>query len=805
MLEHKGRRLKKLFAKHPATSPESESSQAPPHLPTKAQTVQRRNSFSATATGSVDSSDDRIRRRSSLAHNLIKKIPDIRKVSPASLYPSVSTRSDNRRNSTPITQLQPAYTGSTVRQSYLSMEEDPHLLEGQGHVKFSEDIADRNLGTSGPSPPIPQSSLGSSIIPTSVQPSNDTISEKDLEPVQNVQEDRKGSRSPYASIDSYDRKFSQPSTGRQANNVYVRAGRKATGWARPMPPEDDSDGENDEASKAREKQQNSVAFAQPELRRPTSGDTPYTNTASEYDPFRPSASDVGTVAADQTRSIKPKSLTSESTNASKPAHFRTPAADATSSVSQSFAPSSISDRTPRTEKSTDGGQSDFVRSEDAETVQHNSKPERGSVTSMHSKELSWQNLLRQSADNSQDSVQQGHPRDIPAPGTSHTTMPSNDGTLPSSLDDSPSVTRYNTAAKDARSAEWGASRVRTTSDSSSEDPLQLKSLLRPHVADRVVSSTTTGAIYGTSSDNSSEHSNGQTPVTPPSLATKPLPPLPNSVSTDGVYTLDRSADQKQEGAREYSIRDSSNPIDASSVVDLSNTTDTDVYTTIAPAVTHETIHPEYHHIREERVTREIHNYDIYHRILPIIETEILPARHFIHNAAGELVEIPASAIPGRTHSTQQWSVEEVAPTAPPTIPEHRQTRPFTARQWSGTDGDAKDYLDEKGIHRTETTWVHPPQLEDGGRLSGQTVPFHFDDMGGHFEEKSVRMPGGWQFDGASGNVTEKGASLEETTPLGRSASLAKAVSPEKRTSLEIRRKPIEGRESYVKTLEANIT
>ena len=65
------------------------------------------------------------------------------------------------------------------------------------------------------------------------------------------------------------------------------------------------------------------------------------------------------------------------------------------------------------------------------------------------------------------------------------------------------------------------------------------------------------------------------------------------------------------------------------------------------AVIHETVHKDIHHVREERITRHIHNYDVYHRILPIVDVEVLPPRHFLPVEGGGLVEISASEVPGR--------------------------------------------------------------------------------------------------------------------------------------------------------------
>lgn len=80
------------------------------------------------------------------------------------------------------------------------------------------------------------------------------------------------------------------------------------------------------------------------------------------------------------------------------------------------------------------------------------------------------------------------------------------------------------------------------------------------------------------------------------------------------------------------------------------------------AVTHEYVQPFIHEHRQEKITREIHTHDVFHRIQPIIETEILPTKHYVHAPDGKsLIEIPENQIPGRTHAgaaNKNWKIIE---------------------------------------------------------------------------------------------------------------------------------------------------
>ncbi|KAL8782516.1 MAG: hypothetical protein Q9213_005319 [Squamulea squamosa] len=163
-----------------------------------------------------------------------------------------------------------------------------------------------------------------------------------------------------------------------------------------------------------------------------------------------------------------------------------------------------------------------------------------------------------------------------------------------------------------------------------------------------------------------------------------------------------------------------------------NTYDTQVVEKVAPAVVHETVHKDIHHVREEHITKEIHNHDVYHRILPIIDVEVLPPRHFLPVEGGGLVEISGKEVPGRGNN---WVVAETASKIPSDQPAPKGLRPFSARQFIGTEGDAVRFQMPEGYERTEQTWVHPPELETGGRDTGQTWPMEFGN------EKTITKSG----------------------------------------------------------------
>lgn len=113
--------------------------------------------------------------------------------------------------------------------------------------------------------------------------------------------------------------------------------------------------------------------------------------------------------------------------------------------------------------------------------------------------------------------------------------------------------------------------------------------------------------------------------------------------------------------------------------------------------------------------------------MPVIDVEVLPTRHFLPVEGGGLVEISGSEVPGRG---QNWVIAETASKIPSDQRAPKATNRFSARDFAGNEGDSKRYITPEGFERTEETWVHSPELETGGRDTGQTWPIGFGGDGG---------------------------------------------------------------------------
>ncbi|MCJ1404032.1 hypothetical protein MMC11_007256 [Xylographa trunciseda] len=234
---------------------------------------------------------------------------------------------------------------------------------------------------------------------------------------------------------------------------------------------------------------------------------------------------------------------------------------------------------------------------------------------------------------------------------------------------------------------------------------------------------------------------------------KPLPTAPYGSQGLGASELQNTSGKGQVNDLSQGTGLSNTAQDVVSRA-MGNTRDTEVIETIAPAIVHETVKKDIHYVKHEVVTRDIHEHTYYHRILPVIDVEVLPPRHFLPVEGGGLVEVSADEVPGRG---KNWVIAETASKIPSAGPLPDGPRKFTARQFVGTEGDDKTYTMPEGYERTEQTWVHPPELETLGQASGQTWPMEFG------QDPSIRTPGKQSHRSPSKSGKQKGVLKQSTS------------------------------------------
>ncbi|KAJ9129546.1 hypothetical protein NKR19_g10321 [Coniochaeta hoffmannii] len=123
-------------------------------------------------------------------------------------------------------------------------------------------------------------------------------------------------------------------------------------------------------------------------------------------------------------------------------------------------------------------------------------------------------------------------------------------------------------------------------------------------------------------------------------------------------------------------------------MNLHNTEDVDQTTNYARPVTKEIVKPVVHEQVEEHITREIHAHDVYHKILPVRDVEVLPARHWVPGPDGRLIQVDEKDV----YSGAAWSVGQTNATSVSAgEQDQREVQPGHARQTQLHHSEAEEY------------------------------------------------------------------------------------------------------------------
>ena len=167
---------------------------------------------------------------------------------------------------------------------------------------------------------------------------------------------------------------------------------------------------------------------------------------------------------------------------------------------------------------------------------------------------------------------------------------------------------------------------------------------------------------------------------------------------------------------ELLVEDSDHAPDLSKVLKTGFTEDVDTTTETARPVIHETVKPVREHREEQHVVRDIHTHAVHHRILPIVDVQVLPTKHYIQGEDGRLTEINEDQIPT---DKQNWVIAETVSRDVTT--ENAPAITIPTRTFADKDEDI-NYVGKDGIPRTETTWRHAPRVQHS--VPGQTSAMH---------------------------------------------------------------------------------
>lgn len=143
------------------------------------------------------------------------------------------------------------------------------------------------------------------------------------------------------------------------------------------------------------------------------------------------------------------------------------------------------------------------------------------------------------------------------------------------------------------------------------------------------------------------------------------------------------------------------------VLDLRDSEDTDTAVVWAPAVTHETQIIQPVQVVQRAVSREVHNHHFMHGVLPVVDLQVLPARHFCPDGHGGYVEISEDQIPGgKPDNFDQLIAEAVSKSTP------RPRGGGVVKQKSTTSAAREDGSRGKGSSNLEREqwWMHYPSV-----------------------------------------------------------------------------------------------
>jgi hypothetical protein len=229
---------------------------------------------------------------------------------------------------------------------------------------------------------------------------------------------------------------------------------------------------------------------------------------------------------------------------------------------------------------------------------------------------------------------------------------------------------------------------------------------------------------------------------------KPLPLTPGAttsqdqLSSANERAFSDTSNNDHDRFLAHAQQNSAGPFDLSGVAVKKEEDTVSLHEYHAPAVTHELIKKERHEVFQKVITRETHDYHIYHRILPIIDIEVLPARHFVPIQEG-YVEIAEEELPGRTRDKVNWAIAEmVSKRTPAESREAAIARTFSARKFVASEGDEKEYIGPEGHPVNEKWWVYPPTVADDSYRAGQSYPFHFGSADARDDGLKARLPAG---------------------------------------------------------------
>ncbi|PPJ50457.1 hypothetical protein CBER1_06757 [Cercospora berteroae] len=138
------------------------------------------------------------------------------------------------------------------------------------------------------------------------------------------------------------------------------------------------------------------------------------------------------------------------------------------------------------------------------------------------------------------------------------------------------------------------------------------------------------------------------------------------------------------------------------ILNLKDSEETHTAVIWSPAVTHEKHVVQPIEIVQRAVSRDVHNHHHVHRVLPVIDLEVLPARHFVPDGRGGYLEITEEEIPGgKPSGLDNLITEAVSKSSPRQGAVLPNVASPTRRDGSSSNGTTV-------VNQMHRPWLHSP-------------------------------------------------------------------------------------------------
>ncbi|KAI5363337.1 hypothetical protein Slin15195_G107230 [Septoria linicola] len=185
---------------------------------------------------------------------------------------------------------------------------------------------------------------------------------------------------------------------------------------------------------------------------------------------------------------------------------------------------------------------------------------------------------------------------------------------------------------------------------------------------------------------------------------KELPALPQA-SSENPATLPSSYLQENAARNARILRS----LQDDGILDLTDTEDTHTAVIWSPAVTHEKRVIQPIEVIQHAVSRDVHNHHIINRVLPVVDLQVLPARHFMPDGRGGYVEISEEDIPGGKPDRLDELIAG-AISKSPIKHEGGMSPPKLSSRPREDKSRRREHVSQEGNLQTEQWWLHAPEI-----------------------------------------------------------------------------------------------